>query len=100
MQYVSWKDSESSRMLIKCGVLQGSILGPILFILYINDLTSVSKILRSIMFADDTNLFLSGKNVADIESRFNSELFCLTEWFQSNLLSLNVKKTSLIVFWS
>ena len=98
MQYVSLNDCESSRMLIKCGVPQGYILGPILFILYINHSTSVSKILRLIMFADDTNLFLSDKNVADIESRLNSELFSLTDWFQSNSLPLNVKKTSFIVF--
>ena len=66
VQYVSIDKSSSSHSLIRCGVPQGSILGPILFLLYINDLTQVSKILQVIMFADDTNLFLSGKNINEI----------------------------------
>ena len=57
-----------------------------------------STIIKTIMFADDTNLFLSGKNISDIEKQFNKELIILTEWFNSNLLSLNIKKTSYIVF--
>ena len=62
------------------------------------DLNSFSKTLKTIMFADDTNLFLSGKNIKDIETRLNDELKLMTEWFRANLLSLNVSKTSFIVF--
>ena len=91
-------ESNSSLCRIKCGVPQGSILGPILFLIYINDLNQISTIIKTIMFADDTNLFLSGKNISDIEKQFNKELIILTEWFNSNLLSLNIKKTSYIVF--
>ena len=50
------------------------------------------------MFADDTNLFLSGRNIIEIEKQFNNELIALTDWFNANLLSLNIKKTSYIVF--
>ena len=97
-QYVSLNKVESSCAPICCGVPQGSILGPILFLIYINDLNSYSKTLKTIMFADDTNLFLSGKNIKDIETRINDELELMTEWFRANLLSLNVSKTSFIVF--
>ena len=75
-----------------------SILGPLLFILCINDLNTVSDVLRTIMFADDTNLFLTGKNLDEIKIQFNEKLKTISLWFQTNLLSLNVSKTSYIVF--
>ena len=98
MQYVSIDKSNSTHSLIKCGVPQGSILGPVLFLIYINDLNQVSDILHTIMFADDTNLFLSGSKISEIERKLNNELSLLTEWFSANRLSLNIKKTSYIVF--
>ena len=94
MQYVSIDKSNSTHSLIKCGVPQGSIMGPVLFLIYINDLNQVSDILHTIMFADDTNLFLSGSNISEIEQKLNNELSLLTEWFSANRLSLNIKKTS------
>ena len=50
------------------------------------------------MFADDTNLFLTGKSLADVEEQMNQELLLITEWFQSNRLSLNITKTSYLIF--
>ena len=66
--------------------------------LYINDLNCVPSIHDNIMFADDTNLFLTGKSLADVEEQMNQELLFITEWFQSNLLSLNITKTSYLIF--
>ncbi|MFZ2539325.1 MAG: reverse transcriptase family protein, partial [Oscillospiraceae bacterium] len=97
-QYVLINKSKSKLSLIKCGVPQGSILGPILFLIYINDLNHVSNILQTIMFADDTNLFLSGKNLQTLEHQLIMELNKVSEWFNTNLLSLNIKKTSYIMF--
>ena len=77
---------------------QGSILGPILFLIYINDLILVSSALKCIMFADDTNLFLTGNSIVDVERRMNEELVLINSWFKANLLWLNVKKTSYIIF--
>ena len=97
-QYVSINGISSDFSKVTCGVPQGSILGPLLFIVYINDLNTVSDILRTIMFADDTNLFMSGRNLDEIELKLNEELKWVTQWFQVNLLSLNVSKTSYIIF--
>ena len=97
-QYVSIDGLKSDLTTIVCGVPQGSILGPILFLLYINDLNSVSKILKTIMFADDTNLFLTGYDITTVEQQLNIELIAVNTWFQVNLLSLNVSKTSFIIF--
>ena len=58
-QYVKIDDTSSALLNVSCGVPQGSILGPLLFIIYINDITNASKIAMFILFADDTNLFLS-----------------------------------------
>ena len=66
-QYVSLDKTTSGFSTILCGVPQGSILGPLLFIVYISNMNRVSKKLKTLMFADDTNLFLSGKNLIEIE---------------------------------
>ena len=97
-QYVSIDGAQSKLASVVCGVPQGSILGPILFLLYINDLNSVSSILKTIMFADDTNLFLTGNDLITVERQFNNELVLINTWFQANLLSLNVSKTSFVIF--
>ena len=96
-QYVTLNEANSKRARITCGVPQGSILGPILFLLYINDVNDVSNRLQSIMFADDTNLFHTGK-LEGVERQMNCELVKVDEWFIANLLSLNVSKTSYIIF--
>lgn len=97
-QFVEIDNVKSVLLPVDCGVPQGSILGPLLFVLYVNDLVNVSKLANTIMFADDTNLFFSGSNLSDVVHTINIELdkFCL--WFKLNKLSLNVKKTNFILF--
>ena len=68
--------------------------------LYINDICNVSEVLKFILFADDTNLFMSGKDIQLISAVLNRELVELNTWFKVDKLSLNVKKTNFIVFCS
>ena len=77
---------------VKRGVPQGSILGPSLFLLYINDLQFPTDILDPSMFADDTNLFYSNKDINTVFLKVNDELQKINEWFICNKLSLDVKK--------
>src|SRR5260221_7076847 len=77
---------------------KGLFLGPLLFVLYINDLNSVTNALQSIMFADDTNFFITGTNCEQIETLINTELELVAQWLRSNLLSLNLLKTAYMVF--
>ena len=83
---------------IVCGVPQGSILGPILFLLYINDLANISNKLKFILYADDTNVFCTGQNCVNVIKTMNDELKKLSIWFQLNKLSLNVDKTNYMLF--
>ena len=97
-QFVSINGYESGYKMIKCGVPQGSTLGPLLFLLYINDLNTIFK--KSIIhhFADDTNLIFANKKLSTIENVMNYELKHLVEWLRTNKLSLNESKTELIFF--
>ena len=97
-QFKQAGDIKTSYEDIICGVPQGSILGPLLFIIYVNDLSDVSKILEPIMFADDTNLFFTHKNIKELFQTVNSELDKVFQWFNANKLSLNKDKTKYTFF--
>ena len=83
---------------ITCGVPQGSVLGPLLFIIYVNDLPRCLKQSQAIQFADDTTIYMSGKNKTLLYNRMNEELLILTDWFYANKLSLNTSKTNYMLF--
>lgn len=85
---------------IKHGVPQGSILGPLLYIIYMNDFVHSSKIFKKVLFADDTNLFLSHYNPIVLQSIANEEIEKVNLWLICNKLSLNIKKTNYIIFRS
>ena len=93
-QYVCYNNSNSEFKEIKCGVPQGSILGLILFILYINDMCDVSKLLHVILFADDAKKIYSASNIDDVTNVVNNELRQLGLWFRANKLSLNLNKAN------
>ena len=97
-QYVEIDNVMSFFLDIICGVPQGSILGPKLFILYINDICNVSCILDFILFADDTNIFCSSNNIKELCKIVTCELNKLNIWFALNKLSLNIKKTNYMIF--
>ena len=99
-QYISYNNKNSSIKKIICGVPQGSILGPLLFLLYVNDLQNASQIFKPIMFADDTNLFYSHNNIKQLFQIVNQELKQIQTWFNANKLSLNLTKTKYSFFHS
>ena len=99
-QYVSVNGSNSNLFSITCGVPQGSVLGPLLFLIYINDLPSASKKLTFYLFADDTNIYYESKDLSNLTKVVNKELRLLKKWLDANKLSLNIDKTNYIIFHS
>ena len=97
-QFIAYNNKYTSFETITCGVPQGSVLGPLLFLIYVNDLNQVSNILDPIMFADDTNFFYSHHQIKTLFETVNCELKNISQWFRANKLSLNIKKQSIHYF--
>ena len=97
-QFVSLNGIDSDMRDVTCGVPQGSLLGPLLFIVYINDFQLSAKMLSFILFADDSSVFFSHRNPQTLLQTVNSELTNATLWIQANKLSLNLKKTNYMLF--
>ena len=95
---VKFNGSKSKYELLKSGVPQGSILGPLLFIIFINDLCHLQTQSLKCLFADDTTLLNAGKNVSDITSELESDLKLISEWLEHNRLLLNVGKSNAMIF--
>ena len=91
-QYVSINGHESGLAAINCGVPQGSVLGPLLFLLYINDLNQAIKLCKVHHFADDTNLLCVSNSIKKLNKLVNADLKRLVNWLNANKISLNLKK--------
>ena len=99
-QYVSIKGFDSGLTSISCGVPQGSVLGLLLFLLFINDLNQAIKFCKVHHFADDTNLLCLSNSIKKLNKLVNTDLKHLVNWLNANKISLNVKKTEMVIFKS
>ena len=98
LQYVEFNGISSSYKEILCGVPQGSVPGPLFFLIYINHICHLSNLYDLVLFADDTNLFFSHNDIQTLTHTINSEMLELSDWFKANKLSLNVKKSNYVIF--
>ena len=97
-QFVSFPGTNSDYQAVACGVPQGSVLGPPLFLLYINDMPKCSSILEFHLFADNRNLFLNNRSILNLETNLNVELEKIGQGLYANKLSLNIERTALWYF--
>ena len=84
--------------ILSCGVPQGSVLGPLLFLLYINDFSNFATNIDFHLFADDSNLLCSHKNLQSLEQNLNMQLHNVNQWLCANKLSLNIDKSNFVIF--
>ena len=96
-QYTAMGNTVSSRQAVTCGIPQGSSLEPVLFLIYINDLPNCSSVLAFRIFADDTNLFASARDLRSLEQLINTELKKVKLWCDANKLSINFSKTNFMI---
>lgn len=96
--YVEMGGVSSAERVLSCSVPQGSTLSPLLFLLYINDMHRASETLQFLHFADDSTVFVNGRNIADLASTVTNELTKVDKWLCANKLSLNIAKTSYLLF--
>ena len=97
---VKYKNTLSDEHTVNYGTPQGSVLGPLMYILLSNDLPKCLKFSSCVTFADDTTVFISGNNLRFLYKKINEDLKSLSDWFNSNSLTLNVEKTKYILFRS
>jgi hypothetical protein len=97
-QYTSVNGINSEITKVTCGVPQGSVLGPLLFLLYVNDMPNAIPGEKLKLFADDTNLFISSKSVIDLNHMANVLMHNLNSWLNDNKLHLSIEKTCYTVF--
>ena len=99
-QITSVGDALSSATKMPVGVPQGSLLGPLLFLIYVNDLPDCHLASDIILYADDTVVYYSSKSVSDLEHHINADLRTVSEWFSRNFLTLNISKCNFVIFGS
>ena len=97
-QFVKIGNSEFSHQPINCGVPQGSVLGPLLFLIYVNDIANYSPLGNIRLFADDTNVFVEHENLEQLYENAELLLKYLYQWFKDNKLTVNTKKSSFTIF--
>ena len=95
--FVSWNQIQSTSLNLNIGVTQGSILGPLLVLSYINDIVNSSNVLSFVLFADDTTVYFQNDSIDSAIEILNTELAKVALWFDSNKLTLNVNKTQMIM---
>ena len=99
-QYVSINGTSSTPLRVTSGVPQGSVLGPLLFLIFINDMPNASKKLKFYIFADDTSIYYESETLNEMITRVNKELKLVKKWLNANKLFLNIDKTNYVTFHS
>ena len=96
-QFCTMNGHKSSAKMVTCGIPQGSCLGPLLFIIYLNDFETCLELSKASMYADDTHVTITSNNLENLLENAQRELLNISEWMRINKLSANPKKTEYIL---